>query len=492
MARLGRAEGWTLGGRLEARVKLLFSTWGQEQMIERTFQRLRDSETRDTAAKSLRNWRAWEVAVSTGMMNSFERREVKANTTMSSAGWGADVDVFGRCGPTAAEHELQQILKAQSWDTFNAQSEKKIPAELCLMRYLQSEANEVLVDKVWLTAILPLHQVILYKPVDDGPKKMFFTIYVSEVGALSWPVVKVGSGQLMLDSTSGARPEWRWIFRLKAVQVVPLKPLSPLHAFFKPGVGLNRAGVMMQISRPVDLLDFQARRGFVGVGEHFLRKLHGEQKFGLPDHPNQDIGAEESLAMNLVHKLLPDIDCAEFKQIMRYRIDHSDDGMKDASCADVLDTDVMLDLSTRGDQKVAKEFQHDVAKAAARKDKLARLCDDAIMARLPASRRRPTETPAARLALDAKLHTAKGANRWWASIVPGARFLTTWAPPESNIVEDLPNGRWLLSAPGRDRRSISWTKRGSEQGVADALRVLWEWHCQSTGGECPIPDLLTT
>lgn len=219
--------------------------------------------------------------------------------------------------------------------------------------------------------------------------------------------------------------------------------------------------------------------------------MHEERTFDLSNEVGKDIGAEESLANNLVHKVLPELEVGEFKQIMRYRIEHSDDGARDASCSDVLDTEVMLDLSTRGDQKVAKEFQQDVAKSTARKGKLVLQCDDIIKARLLASRQRVSETEAEKLARKEKLHTPKGASRWWANIVPDAHFLRLWAPPESKIVEDLPNGRWLLSAPGRDRRSISWTKRGSQQGVADALRVLWGWHCQSTGGECPIPDLLT-
>lgn len=185
--------------------------------------------------------------------------------------------------------------------------------------------------------------------------------------------------------------------------------------------------------------------------------------------------------------VLPDIGALEFKTIMRHRIQYRDEGSRDESCSDALDTEVLLDVSTRHDQNVASEFKSDVAKMRDKREKAAAQCDQVILSLLPLSKRKVNDNPATKR----KLHTPMGRERWWATIVGESGFLTEWAPPESKIVEDLPNGRWLLSVPRRDRRSVSWTKRGSSEVVSQALRVLWGWHCQSTGDTCPIPGLMS-
>lgn len=86
----------------------------------------------------------------------------------------------------------------------------------------------------------------------------------------------------------------------------------------------------------------------------------------------------------------------------------------------------------------------------------------------------------------AKLNTAKGADRWWASVRADDTFLRQWLPPHASVCTDPFNGRFLLCVQGT-RKSISWTLRGQEAASIETLRVAWAWHSEVSSLPCPLP-----
>eukprot|EP00969_Alexandrium_andersonii_P217296 9599146-Alexandrium_andersonii.AAC.1 len=74
-ARLARADGWVLSARLVARVKLLFSGFGQEKILEDSLQRCRGVECRNSNQDSIRQWRIWDTPSSAKLVQQYGRVE---------------------------------------------------------------------------------------------------------------------------------------------------------------------------------------------------------------------------------------------------------------------------------------------------------------------------------------------------------------------------------------------------------------------------------
>lgn len=70
----------------------------------------------------------------------------------------------------------------------------------------------------------------------------------------------------------------------------------------------------------------------------------------------------------------------------------------------------------------------------------------------------------------------------------GVRHIDNWRPKTSKVVVDQPNGRYLCTYPGIDRKSFSWSKRGQAAAVLEVLRWLWSEHEKATGTELPFPE----
>ena len=57
-----------------------------------------------------------------------------------------------------------------------------------------------------------------------------------------------------------------------------------------------------------------------------------------------------------------------------------------------------------------------------------------------------------------------------------------WKPPGTSIVEDNPNGRYLVMYQEK-RKSVSWTLRGHDKACFLVLQHAWEWYVENTGQE---------
>ena len=83
--------------------------------------------------------------------------------------------------------------------------------------------------------------------------------------------------------------------------------------------------------------------------------------------------------------------------------------------------------------------------------------------------------------------------RWTAlkndSMESATNFIHINKPPtRCGAKADPVTGRFILVYPGAGIRSVSWSRRGMKQCVAECLKVLWEWHGDWTGEE-PAFDL---
>ena len=212
---------------LQARVKLAFETWGQENIVENSFQRLRDRETRDASSKTMKGWKAWEVLQHSGLMESFGRPQVQITST---ADVPADMDnesLFTRIEKSPTHDELNEVVKKQDWSTWNAQSLKNGPADIALVRQMHTLDNWALVADAWHAQLVPLHQLILQKKAENQPPALFFSIFVANHAVLGWPVRRIGKNCISL-ATDGAKPSWHCFFTVADVEVVPTEGRSPV------------------------------------------------------------------------------------------------------------------------------------------------------------------------------------------------------------------------------------------------------------------------
>ncbi len=72
-------------------------------------------------------------------------------------------------------------------------------------------------------------------------------------------------------------------------------------------------------------------------------------------------------------------------------------------------------------------------------------------------------------------------------------FIQRHKPESVAIVTDEANGRWLLVSQDKQRRSLSWTKRGLAAATAEVLHAAWTFHIDGTGENPPfrLEELLT-
>ena len=66
-------------------------------------------------------------------------------------------------------------------------------------------------------------------------------------------------------------------------------------------------------------------------------------------------------------------------------------------------------------------------------------------------------------------------------------FILAWAPKPLKVVQDNPNGRYLVAYPELGRKSISWTRRGEALAAITCLKYGWDQHTLATGEPCTIP-----
>lgn len=454
--RLARSEGWQASPRVVERLSSIFGCWANEKLAEDALKSIREAEQRDSSSKEIRQWRVWERLVGQQVLSTYKREEVETNVALPIGEPGNVDSMFGLSTVAQPNLDLKRILGKQDWHSWGSDHLKQQAIDSSLMKYLSSSGSWEFINDVWRSAVIPPLQIVLHRPA-QGQHSIFLCLHSCPTGVLTWPVVRVGSDHITLD-TDISSLEIKHFGAFSDLFVIPANPISPLHAFLAE-CPYHRLGVMVEYAKPVSLLDWQATRGFPGVTEPLLKKLAEEWGCEAPELQEDDPDFETMLALNIITELCPDLPENEVTAALASRRAH-ESSMYD-HILEAMSTDDIADVASISDMKRIKEYSKssgDVKSAHA-----------SVMSKVVAAVRRrfaargsvaPCASPAALAAKKAKLSTPAGRTRWWASVAGDIDFVRKWSPPGARTVHDEKNGRFLLHYRDFDRRPVSWTKRG--------------------------------
>ncbi len=357
-----------------------------------------------------------------------------------------------------------------------------------MMREAWAKKKPSLITDSWQTGLVPEGEcVIVRPPLPD--LQAWLALGNHGCACLSFPIKRHEGDFLVLHFTSEAARhlEYKYVQNFKDVFILPTTPVSPLHCLVmqrsKPHL---QVGLQLKIvGKPIQLIDFQAERGFANVKEAVMRKLYLELEVPEMTSSDDSVSSEDVLAAGLVLARKPKITQPEFAGIMHTRkmleSGHEKDECEELS-QEVLDD--VLNASDRSHiQAGRKAMQEEKAKRNQRRKAVARLLLE-MESKLPKGK--ATKQKAATKA--EKQRKEKG-ERWWASIPGDMEAVLQYKPENAIVTSDDANGRFLcrhLLIKG-SRQSVSWTRRGMDAAVAIVLRLCWEWEVEVSGIDCPLP-----
>jgi hypothetical protein len=144
-----------------------------------------------------------------------------------------------------------------------------------------------------------------------------------------------------------------------------------------------------------------------------------------------------------------------------------------------VDPDIMADCCPKDDVAKAKEMVKHKMEAKTKKEKLRKssqlIAVSKTMLNKPKRRSAATKRVIEEALKAEKIHTKKGRERWFATVMGDAAYLQKWMPAGSSLYQDDNGGRGLLTHLQK-RKSVSWTVRGMKKGSLHALRWLWKAH----------------
>ena len=143
--------------------------------------------------------------------------------------------------------------------------------------------------------------------------------------------------------------------------------------------------------------------------------------------------------------------------------------------------DVMLDEDRKEFEKHKNTAENKFSTRTGRKKTIGSIVKESYRATPPAKRRTKEE-------VKKFPKTPKKTDRWVATElgkIDGEELINKWCPDTVRCRVVQVEGRYLLYQEGSDRRSVSWTARGGEEAVREALRVAWRMHKDTTGEDPP-------
>ena len=140
-------------------------------------------------------------------------------------------------------------------------------------------------------------------------------------------------------------------------------------------------------------------------------------------------------------------------------------------------------IQSSGDRKMYKQWK---AESKEHREKMAQASPKIIKSvQLKFPKWKPQEEGMIATASAAKIHTKKGAERWWSSMQGDPLFVEGWKPPGSTIFTDNRNGRFRVTFKGIEVISFSWYNRGNATACSDALKWIWGLYVADTGKDMP-------
>jgi hypothetical protein len=425
----------------------------------------------------------WSAIADTGFLEDHGLEEIKPCTHLPVPA-EIDWDECFKHGVIDHGMDCTRISGVQDWETFGPHSFKQLYAEAHVMSKTFDTKNNALVDDAWKSRFVPEGQTVVFH--GDGMTVGRFAIANLGASALCWPMLfKDGLFHLEDDVDKIDELPWCSVSDFKKTYIVPCDVVSPAHILIeKPGV---RPRIAARVAgKPELLLLWQARHGFGGVPEWAMKKLYAELDLDLPDvQATKEDLVEAELACGLMAHLVPaltDIDCTE---ILAGRLIHPEAKYVGEAITidDTLLDDCMMQKDARDIKKTIKKCE-----SLARKD--ARASDKAfeIVHRIAPGLKKGKHDKEKNVAKLVAARSKKD-DRWWACIKGNIEEILALKPQDGNAVADDANGRFFVSHKKvkGSRKSVSWTKRGMDLAVQEALQLLWDWERDVCPLPCPLP-----
>lgn len=481
-ARLARSTQYTPSWVVQDMVRRMFAGFGQEKIVEDLNQRQVDAQTRDSTSQSLGVWRSWQVAADCRLVEQYGRSPVQVEVAESIALRESYDDIFR---PSSAADEAQShldlagVMRDKEWTSLNSGGLRGLVSEMQVLVQAHALGDFAMVGEAWRCQVFPLHELVLIEAAGKITE-VFLVLAKTDFAVLTYPVRRVGHRNIALAG-HGSKSKLQSFFSFDGAFVVPVAPISPMHGLLRDGVAAGDYGIIGALGEKQPLLDFQARRGFLGVPESALRRLYRHLDLAEPSAV-EDVDIETALALPLMQSLAQDMTAEQIEEALLARAnDETYLAEKLLACVEV---DSMLDdIVTIGDKPAMRDFCKMSKEHKVQRSKMAPLVKAFVEKAVCGGKRRPAVHVAASRA---KVHTPKGAERWWATVRGDDSFIREWLPPGCSVTNDPWNGRFLLCRAGR-RRSISWTVRGQEAASLEVLRTAWSWHSEFSSDPCPLP-----
>jgi hypothetical protein len=356
-SRLAAASDWTCNETVANIGHVFFGGPGHTLWVERSNQKVRDAETRDSSSCAMLGYKCWDVPISAGILKSHDRNEVEPTMDMPAPRFETEV-LFTPDHEDNAGIDFDRILGDDTWASNDALGRRMYAAETELLCHLHENDKFARVDDVWVSALLPKHAIVLDKNADSGTHKIYFVLLPSVHGTLVWSVHRCANTSLTLD-VEGGHCEWVHIFDIANLFVVPIEPISPIHCFLQGNVAIPNMGVICNHSAPVPLLDYQAKVGFAGVPETVMKCLYAKFDLALPE-PLRGADYECQLAMGLMEQVLPTLVRDDINRILRERTMQTElEGDGHEALQGLITSEIIEDCAGRAEKDFAKKHMTD-------------------------------------------------------------------------------------------------------------------------------------
>jgi hypothetical protein len=122
--------------------------------------------------------------------------------------------------------DIEKVMGEETWNTYTPESSQGRYAELALMRDLNRRNLWHRADDAWQAALMP--QGSLVRRIESGLS--FFVMRACDAAVLLWPAAEVAVNLWEPDQAASSL-QWHVVLDLDDWQELPLRHLSPLHAF---------------------------------------------------------------------------------------------------------------------------------------------------------------------------------------------------------------------------------------------------------------------
>lgn len=148
----------------DVHVRVFFDGLNQEDILEDTLGKARDTEYRDASSRVLRLFKAYEVPVDREQLRGWDREEVTATPELPNEQAQGDPQkvFFGR---ERAEMDMKGVVAVgaqQTWQAFTPQSLRSVPGSKALLQYFVDERQGDYIDisAAWKATVVPKHRVV--------------------------------------------------------------------------------------------------------------------------------------------------------------------------------------------------------------------------------------------------------------------------------------------------------------------------------------------